>query len=1211
MDQYYFEEGYLVAGYLTIVKEATAGLTPYFVDGYLPAGYFDLEGNAYGGIFSLSALLTKAGEPVYAIGTWSSIVSTSITVNVIRGGAAAINVAFTQTSTISHIEGADLFAFSNAQLTAAVRRIRNNNISASAAFSVATDATRTRNTSSDDSAFFSFTANTVRSRSFASSQSAAFSLAATIDNRVRNQSSALASQFAFTATISHIEGADLRAFTNASLSATATRTKQFASSLASASSVSANVTRNPGIIKNLSSAFTQTAQARVSTKGGVANLSSSFSIYTSLKLGSVRPFNLVGRNTQASLNSSFKKSGTYSLRLVTGDSTVITAIDDLTNAYGRSEFEIQTGENFIFETWIYKPGNTAPASREPVIAGVGAAGNYQGTLDYPNMANYTASNNVWMLGVDNTGYLKAWYTQSNGLRSSVGSTTLLPSDSWSHIAFRRNNGTTLQILINNSVVGSATYSGSLKPSTNSQANKKFFLANTFNSSTSSHIYFDETSYRVGSGTIAGYSAQPIVGDPASQQLLFHFESSSDGTDYRTFFDDTGFVTEFNAGLESFTGLGFNGGLRLLTSASLSSSSTVTADVTKIRFIEFAAYLSSNFTESVTATRIKQISSSQNTAFTQITDVRRTRNITSNQSSAFTQSTGAVKTASIASALNSQATFTATISHIEGADLRAFTNGTLSAIGVVTRNAASTQASAFTQTANTNLSRIRSASSAVNGAFTQSTAVIKTAVASSTISSQATTSTLGQRIRFGLVTASAASSLSATVQRVKVALASLTSAFRTEQYYVDQDYFDSNYFGLVGIASSKTVSANIALIGFASELVLGTKRAIADPLYLDLFTDLTVNTRVVYSPSKALQAVATTTITARKSAVANSSLASAFTQTATPNNRTRSQTSNLASAFSLTAAVNEYQGLAVIMSTAFTQTANNTRTRAFASALSSAASLTVSAKVTRTTSSSLASASTFTATISHIEGADLVANSFATLTVSAFVGKIAQATLSSQFTQTATAKRTRGIVSNQASAFTQTATPNNRTRNQSATLSTAFAFTATISHIEGADLVAFSSSTVTTSATKTVRTGLTATSAANFTASAVKFRAFNANLAASTSLSANATKLVLSAATLQARAVIQANATRIKQFSITISSALTFVTTVREIDARSLTQFVYTIPAENFTWIVPDEVPVYNEILYVIPNENWAYTIPQETREIVLEQETRIYNIRSS
>jgi hypothetical protein len=93
--------------------------------------------------------------------------------------------------------------------------------------------------------------------------------------------------------------------------------------------------------------------------------------------------------------------------------------------------------------------------------------------------------------------------------------------------------------------------------------------------------------------------------------------------------------------------------------------------------------------------------------------------------------------------------------------------------------------------------------------------------------------------------------------------------------------------------------------------------------------------------------------------------------------------------------------------------------------------------------------------------------------------------------------------------------------------------------------------------------------------------------------------------------IQANATKIIQYAANIDSAMTFVIEIREITPALINQFVYTIPNENWTWTIKDEVPAYDEFLYVIPNENWTYTITEETREFSIDEETRVYNIRSS
>ena len=360
MDQFYFEEGYLVAGYVTVVKEATAGFTPYIAEGYLPTDYFNYDGSS----FSLIGSLNLVGEPVFAVGSFAVIFTTSITANAISSGQSNITATFTQTSTISHIEGADLFAFSNAQLEAAVRRIRDNNITASAVFSIAVDVTRTRNTASDDAAIFSFTATTVRSRDYASSQSAAFSLAAVIDNRTRSQSSAVSSAFAVTATISHIEGADLTAFSNVELTATATRIKQIASTQSVSITVDADVKRTRGITENLASAFTQSTIAK---KQSV--FAASLTTVATLTQRT-RPWEFKKRSsdTGRALIQAVPKFGANSLQLSSTTSTNPSQWGFVEYYTDGSLNYINNGpsESITIEFWLYNAGGLTDADTEYV-----------------------------------------------------------------------------------------------------------------------------------------------------------------------------------------------------------------------------------------------------------------------------------------------------------------------------------------------------------------------------------------------------------------------------------------------------------------------------------------------------------------------------------------------------------------------------------------------------------------------------------------------------------------------------------------------------------------------------------------------------------------------------------------------------------------------------------------------------------------------------
>jgi len=88
---------------------------------------------------------------------------------------------FTQTATISHIEGADLFAFSEAELAAVAARIRFFNLETLAAFDIATDYGLIKQGASTEAADFALDITAELSRGFDIDMSAAFSLTADVN----------------------------------------------------------------------------------------------------------------------------------------------------------------------------------------------------------------------------------------------------------------------------------------------------------------------------------------------------------------------------------------------------------------------------------------------------------------------------------------------------------------------------------------------------------------------------------------------------------------------------------------------------------------------------------------------------------------------------------------------------------------------------------------------------------------------------------------------------------------------------------------------------------------------------------------------------------------------------------------------------------------------------------------------------------------------
>lgn len=137
----------------------------YFEQGYIDASYF-----AY-----------TADAEVLEVGSFGMNVGASV----IRGTSVEIAVSFVQTVVVRHLEGTDLFAFSDAELVAEVARIRDNNLQASVAFTIATDAKRTRNISASEEASFVIAIGNSRTRDNEAAVQAAFSLACTAIRSIR------------------------------------------------------------------------------------------------------------------------------------------------------------------------------------------------------------------------------------------------------------------------------------------------------------------------------------------------------------------------------------------------------------------------------------------------------------------------------------------------------------------------------------------------------------------------------------------------------------------------------------------------------------------------------------------------------------------------------------------------------------------------------------------------------------------------------------------------------------------------------------------------------------------------------------------------------------------------------------------------------------------------------------------------------------------
>ena len=278
IDGTYFHRNSIEAGLIAdamIVQEAQVSLQGYIQEGYYPSGYYRTAGSG----FTLTAELEQIGEDVFAQGTWSSTSEVTVQIGVIRTAESTMSVVFQQTAVISHIEGADLFAFSEASIAIQVNIIKSTNVEVSTVFNIAVDAVRGVYVSAQADSLVTLENTASVLRGLEAAVDAAFSLNADITNykqttvslqssigidtsAVKSTSTQVACQVesSLQSTISHIEGADLQAFTNADLAVEATITRNFTSN----NSIETNITVDAVSIKTLDIVATSISNQTVS-----------------------------------------------------------------------------------------------------------------------------------------------------------------------------------------------------------------------------------------------------------------------------------------------------------------------------------------------------------------------------------------------------------------------------------------------------------------------------------------------------------------------------------------------------------------------------------------------------------------------------------------------------------------------------------------------------------------------------------------------------------------------------------------------------------------------------------------------------------------------------------------------------------------------------------------------------------------------------------
>lgn len=742
---------------------------------YYESGYFDPEL----GYFVYTA---DAGA---AIASSSSLTASA---SVIRSGASAMSSTFTASTTISHIEGADLFAFSSAQMSITVSRLRNNNVQVTSAF--------TQTVTGSKFLYFS------------SSQTSAATVVAD-NSRVRYGQAATSAAF--------------------SLAITGIVTKSVVSNQNSNFTLTANAGKQISITASLSSAFATSTFATEWVNSGPH-------IFT--RTGDVGTTNVV------------KKFGTGSFRI------------NGANAYASSpdsnDWDI-TSKTWSLDFWIYP--TAWPSANRPI-------------LGQRTTTSLAASESGWGVFLNQSGTLTLSIDALQGSpvpnEVNINITSNITLNQWNHVRFESNG--TRNVSYTN---GTLEFNALIPANTSYVQGILPFKIGNATANSLPELFIDALDFQPGvmlDPTIPATITVP-TGERSSptaySKLLMNFNGE--------IFDlSAAGVKTAAANLTSTATLNAVAGKASVGQANLSSSSSVTAIIGKIT--PATASLQATASELVAIGRIRPFISIEQAAATLSASGQVARSATISMASTASLSADITKNiGAITSSLTSTATLSAVGQITSGvtANLEAFATEVV-AIGRI-RPFISLEDTAFTLTASYQVVKVANASlsssSAVSCVGTRNIGAIIAG-----LSSSASMTVQAKAIPAGSINASSAFSLSATANRIRGITDTPSSAFALSltARVTRTTSVDLNSTASLTVNAYKIKQFSSQLSAFASELAVVVKVG-RTLVHFDSAFSLAITTKVIKPNSIALSLTGTLTVTQSK---VNKTFASAQSSTST-------------------------------------------------------------------------------------------------------------------------------------------------------------------------------------------------------------------------------------------------------------------------------------------------------------------------------------------
>jgi hypothetical protein len=399
----------------------------------------------------------------------ASTASMSVSAGVIKSTQVAMAVTSTAVATISHIEGADLFAFTNSTLVAQAQVIKSTNVALSSQVTFAATVNKIITFDSAEAATTTISVDYVRYRTVDAAVSAAFSLAA-VAERSAGLSSALASTASQSISVQRSAGLTSSLASTASISVQASAAKQATATFAS----SANLT-----------AVTYDINERP------------VQLYYNTAADPIWPL------TTDFYSSSTKKYGTGSLYV-----SANTPYNQVFVGWPKSPYtgllDIDSNQDFIIRFWIYWQGTNTAVSQNLMTTGTG--------LWSFNINNVSGSVNARFLTGSSQGNVTiSTYTGNTG------------DSGWNLWEVKRSGSTiTLSITDTGGTVRSSSgnYSGALACNS--------IIINP--GGTGTEVYIDEFFFAKGTNTVTNWTGTANASEIADGGLdttvfLYHFNGT--------------------------------------------------------------------------------------------------------------------------------------------------------------------------------------------------------------------------------------------------------------------------------------------------------------------------------------------------------------------------------------------------------------------------------------------------------------------------------------------------------------------------------------------------------------------------------------------------------------------------------------------------------------------------------------------------------------